>query len=171
MDELEQKSLYSTESHKDEDLDFIFNQDTNNLEDVIFHDNQDFFHDLKVYWRLFRKNYLTSFNKEKKQKNFVNIIYLTLDCPLYTPNSAREDSPLDYIVEMQKQYPQNDIRVLLPIINLDEDFKIEKKITLDIDGKLRMLEKTSISFEFFLQNRIQTAVLYKFSKNESYFQV
>lgn len=171
MDELEQKSLYCTKSHKDEDLDFIFNQDTNNLEDVIFHDNQDFFHDLKVYWRLFRKNYLTSFNKEKKQKNFVNIIYLTLDCPLYTPNSAREDSPLDYIVEMQKQYPQNDIRVLLPIINLDEDFKIEKKITLDIDGKLRMLEKTSISFEFFLQNRIQTAVLYKFSKNESNIQV
>ena len=98
---------------------------------------------------MFRKSCLNSFNKEKKQKNFVNITYLTLDCPLYTPNSVREDSPLDYIVEMQKQYPQNDIRILLPIINLDEDFKIEKKITLDIDGKLRMLEKTSISFEFF----------------------
>ena len=33
------------------------------------------------------------------------------------------------------------------------------------------LEKTSITFNFFLQNRIQTATVYKFPKNKSNIQV
>ena len=38
-----------------------------------------------------------------------NIVYLTLDCPPFTPNSSRDDSPLEFITEMRKQYPDNDI--------------------------------------------------------------
>ena len=34
------------------------------------------------------------------QKNFTNILYITLD------------NPIEYITEMRKQYPDNDIRVL-----------------------------------------------------------
>ena len=170
MDELNKDILYSTASHKKENLDFIFNQDTSDLDEVIFEENRDLIHDIKMYLRLFRKK-ISSKIKEKMQKNFTNIIYLTLDCPPYTPNSLREDNPLEYIVEMQKQYPDNDIRILLPIINVDEDFKNGKKLTLEIEGKFRTLEKTSISFDFFLQNRIQTATIYKFPKSNSNIQV
>lgn len=170
MDELDKSFLYTTESHKDENLDFIFNQDAEDIDDIVFEGNRDLIHDAKMYLRLFRKK-ITFALRKKMQKNFTNIIYLTLDCPSYTANSIREDSPLEYITEMQKQYPDNDIRVLLPIINIDEDHLNPKKLTLEIDGKLRTLEKTSISFDFFLQNRIQSATIYRFPKNSSNVQV
>lgn len=169
MEELEKSTPYSTASHGEE-LDFIFNQDSDDFDDVVFSKNRDLVYDLKVFLRLLRKNFVTVV-REKMQKNFTNIMYLTLDCPPFTPNSLREDSPIEFITEIQKQYPDNDIRVLVPIINVDEDFRVSKKISVEIEGKLKFLEKTSISFEFFLQNRVQSAIIYKFPKNKSNIQV
>ncbi len=152
MEEIE-KNPYSTASHN-EDLDFIFNQDSDDFDEVVFQENRDLLQELKTYFRLFRKKFC-SIVREKMQKNFTNILYITLD------------NPIEYITEMRKQYPDNDIRVLVPIINTDEDFRTSKKLTLEIEGKFRVLEKTSISFEFFLQNRMQSATVYKFPQNKS----
>lgn len=169
MEETEKTSLYSTASHNEE-LDFIYNQDSNDFDEVIFSEKRDLVYDFKIYFRLFRKKF-SGILKEKMQKNFTNIIYLTLDCPPFTPNSTREDSPIEYITAMQKQYPDNDIRVLIPIINLDEEYGCSKRISLEIDGKMRVLERTSITFDFFLQNQMQTAAVYKFPKIHSNIQV
>lgn len=170
MDNLDKNIPYNTTPHKNENLDFIFNQENEDLNDAIFEDNRDLIHDAKMYFRLIRKK-LDSIIREKKQKNFTNILYLTIDCPPFSPNSTREDSPLDFIIEMQKQYPSNDIRVLLPIININDEYKTNKKISLEINGKFKTLEKTSISFDFFLQNHVQTATVYKFPKDNSNIQV
>ncbi len=168
MEELE-KNQFSTASHG-EDLDFIFNQESEDFEDVVFQENKDLMHEIKTYFRLFRKKF-SMLMREKMQKSFTNIVYLTLDCPPYTPNSSRDDNPMEYITEMRKQYPDNDIRILIPIINIDEEFRTSKKLSVEIEGKFRVLEKTSISFDFFLQNRIQTATVYKFPKNKDNIQV
>lgn len=169
MEEIEKTSLYSTASHNEE-LDFIYNQDSNDFDELIFSENRNLVYDFKIYFRLFRKKF-SGILKEKMQKNFTNIIYLTLDCPPFTPNSTREDSPIEYITAMQKQYPDNDVRVLIPIINLDEEYCGSKRISLEIDGKMRILERTSITFDFFLQNQMQTAAVYKFPKIHSNIQV
>lgn len=155
---------FKTASHSKE-LDKIFEEEQDDIEDVIF-DSRDFFHEFKTFCRVLRKKY-SSLIREKMKKNFTNVVYLTLDCPFFTANSSREDSPLDYICELRKQYPQTDIKILIPIINLEDDFKPLKKITLDIDGKSKLLEKTSISFSFFMQNRTQEAILYKFPKDNT----
>ena len=153
MEELEKPNPYSTASHGD-DLDFIFNQDTDDFDEIVFQENKDIIQELKTYFRLFRKKFFNVV-REKMQKNFTNILLITLD------------NPIEYISEMRNQYPDNDIRVLVPIINVNEETRVSKKLTLEIDGKFQVLEKTSISFEFFLQNRIQTATVYKFPKNKS----
>lgn len=153
MEELEKPNPYSTASHGD-DLDFIFNQDTDDFDEIVFQENKDIIQELKTYFRLFRKKF-SNVVREKMQKNFTNILLITLD------------NPIEYISEMRNQYPDNDIRVLVPIINVNEETRVSKKLTLEIDGKFQVLEKTSISFEFFLQNRIQTATVYKFPKNKS----
>ena len=168
MEELE-KNPYNTASHTDE-LDFIFNQDNEDFNEIIFQDEKSFTYCFKSYYRFLRKK-MSFMIRDKMQKNFVNIMYLTLDCPPYTSNSLREDSPLEYIMEMQKQYPDNDIRILMPIIGVDEETKNLKKLAITIDGVSRVLEKTSISFEFYLQNRVQYATVYKFPKNNSNIQV
>lgn len=169
MEDLVKPNPYSTASHKEE-LDYIFTQDSEDLDELVFDENRGLLHDLKMYIRFLRKK-CTYAVKEKIRKNFTNILYLTLDCPPYTSNSSRDDSPIEYITEMQKQYPDNDIRVLIPIININEDFRISKNLSTLIDGKPRILEKTSITFKFFLQNRIQTATVYRFPKNNSNVQV
>ena len=170
MEVSEKPNAYNTETHSDEDLDFIFNQDNDDIEDIIFEENKDIIQEIKTYYRLFRKKF-TNVVREKLQKNFTNILYITLDCPGYTPNSSREDSPIDFICEMQKQYPDKNIRLLIPIINIENDFKTSKKLTTEVCGKMRVLEKTDISFDFFLQNRTQKATIYKFPKNQSNIQV
>ena len=169
MEELENSNLYSTASHSD-DLDSIFTQDMEDFDDVVFNEKRNLIYEMKACFRLFRKKFF-SVVKEKIHKNFTNILYITLDCPCFTYGSLRDDSPLEYITEMQKQYPDNDIRILIPIINVDEDYRLSKKMTVDIDGKVRVLERTSISFDFFLQNRIQTATVFKFPKDNSNVQI
>ncbi len=168
MEELE-KNPYNTASHG-EDLDFIFNQESDDFDEIVFEQNKDLVREVKIYFRLLKKK-INLLLREKMQKNFVNIVYLTLDCPPFTPSFSQESIPIEYILEMQKQYPDNDIRILVPILNLEEDFKPTKKMFLEIDNKMRILEKTQISFDFYLQNKMNEAIVYKFPKNKSNIQV
>lgn len=163
-----ENNKFETNIHE-EDLDFIFNQESEDLNEVIF-ENKTISYNLKMYFRLLRKKWNLLIRK-KMQKSFTNVLYLTLDCPNFTHNSVRDDSPLEYIDEMRKQYPDNDIRVLIPILGLPEDFRPSKKMTLEINNRQRVIERTSIAFEFFLQNRIQGAIVYKFPKVISNIQV
>ena len=159
---------FKTESHSEE-LEFIFNQESVSFEEEM-NKNSVILRDLKAYLRLIKRK-VSQIIPKKLPQNFDNILYLTLDCPPYTQNSSRLDSPLDYIDAMRKQYPQNDIRVMIPIINLTpEDIK-SQKLTIEIDEISRVLERTSIKFEFFSQNRIIEAVVYKFPKNKENIQI
>ena len=56
MEELEKPNLYSTASHNNE-LDFIFNQDSEDFDEIVFNENRDFLSELKTYFRLFRKKF------------------------------------------------------------------------------------------------------------------
>ena len=129
-------------------------------------DVHDFVYDLKLHYRLFKKKIKKVINRNR-EKSFTNIVYLTTDCPLYTPKSSRLDSPIDYISEMRKQYPDTNICLLIPIIGLSKDTKISKKMTIEIDDKFYQLEKTSVNVSVFAQNAPREGSLYKFAKNES----
>ena len=165
MDETEVQ--YSTASHEN-DLDTIFDERSASFDEEIY-ENQGFKHDLQAFLRFVRKKVKSLF-REKAQENFTNILYLTLDCPPFTPNSSRLDNPFEYITSFCKQYPYNDIRVLIPIIGLKE-LKSSKKINLEVNENTYTIEKTSLSFSFFLQNKRQEGIIYKFPKNISNVQV
>ena len=167
MNNFNEKS-FATKSHN-EDLDSIFIQDSEDFDEKIF-ENRDLAYDIRAYFRYFRKK-LRIIYKDRFQKSFTNIMYLTLDCPTYTANSSRDDNPLEYICEMRKQYPNYDIRVLVPIINLENDFRPSQKLEIEIDNKTKLVEKTGLKFTFFIQNRIQGAILYKYPKNKYNVQV
>jgi len=159
---------FATEAHSN-NIDFIFDKEIEDIRDSVW-ENNDLLHIFKTYTRLARKNFSKMFQHKSKDL-FNGIIYLTLDCPPFTQNSYRKDSPLEYILEFQKQYPNKDIRVLIPIIGLNEDFKPSQKLTCDINGKIKVIEKTSLSFTYFLQNKVQEAVVYKYPKNNTNIQV
>lgn len=156
------ENLYSTASHSN---DFIESPDYKNLDSNNYEGNLDLAYHFKVYYRYLRKT-LKLKSKKEKTKAFTDILFVTLDCPPYSQNSSREDNPLDYITELRKQYPYNNFKILIPIINIENSEKT-KKLSIEIDEKTEFLEKTSISFKFFLQNRIQKATVYKFPKNSS----
>lgn len=160
MDFNEDIDGFKTFSHEENEE---FNQ---NIEDdnEVLDKKQNLLYDLKTLYRLLRKKFIFKV-REKMQKNFTNILYVTLDCPPFTQNSYKDDNILDYIVEIRNQYPENNIKILIPIININETHNL-KKLTLEINNKTEVLEKTSISFDFFLQNRTQTATVYKFPKNQ-----
>ena len=103
MEELEKSNRYSTASHN-EDMDFIFDNEAENFDLELRDENLDLSYVIKIYYRLFRKKFLATL-REKIKKDFINILYLTLDCPNFTENSTKEDNPCNYIIEMQKQYP------------------------------------------------------------------
>ena len=63
MDEFKTQN-FETASHGEE-LDFIFKQDSEAFDEVIF-ENRDLVYDCKMYFRLFRKK-LFSFMREKMQ--------------------------------------------------------------------------------------------------------
>ncbi len=130
----------------------------------------DFLYDFKLRYRLFKKSIRKFFNN-KKDVNFTNIVYLTYDCPLYTPGSERLDSPVDFISEMRKQYPDTNICLLIPIIGLSKDTKISKKMTLEVENIFYNLEKTSINFDFFAQNSVQECSLYRYNTDKSHISV
>lgn len=159
---------YKTEAHAEE-IDTIFDKEIEDIDDAVW-ENKDLAYELKTYFRLFRKKF-TLFVRETIKKNFTNVVYLTLDCPDFTPKSTREDSPLEYITQLRNQYPQDNFAMLIPILGLDKETKIGKKIQLNINNKTINLEKTSINTEFFLQNRTVRACIYKFPKNNYNIQV
>lgn len=132
----------------------LFNDEINN-----------FLYDIKLNYRLIRKKIRKYINK-KLDKTFTNIVYLTAECPYYMPKVERLDSPVDYVYEMRKQFPDINICILVPLIGLNEDTKISKKITVDFDDNFLDLERTSINCEFFAQNKIHEFTLYKFCKND-----
>ena len=125
----------------------------------------DFIYPLKLNYRLLKK-FLRKYINSKLDKNFTNIIYVTASCPNYVPNSDNSESPADYIYEMRKQYPDTNICLLIPILGLSNDVKISKKFKLDFENKFFELERTSVSIDFFAQNKKWEAILYKFNKNE-----
>lgn len=85
-----------------------------------------------VQYRLFRKK-ISSFIRSRLKKNFVNILYITPENP-----------PVEFILALQKQYPDKCVKVMLPLSEESADF-----------------EKTSVKFDYFLQNNMYTAILYK----------
>lgn len=133
---------FETEIHSQE-LDFIYEQTPESIEETVFEDN-GFIHTIKPYFRLLRKRLQLT---PQKEKNFTSIIYLTLDCPPYTQDSLKTDSPLEYANKLRLQYPENLIKILIPIIKDKPD------------------NKPLLSFKFFIQNRITSAYIYKLAKN------
>ncbi|MCQ2739565.1 MAG: hypothetical protein MJ237_04985 [bacterium] len=144
------------------------------IDNFISSDNSELNHNLryriKTFARLLRKK-LSLYIRAKMQKQFTNIIYLTTDCTDYVKNSIRFDSPIYYIEEMRKQYPNNDIRMIVPILDLPKKTKISKKMPIIIGEKKFILEKTSVKCEVYYRNKFCNLILYKFPKNDNNIQV
>ena len=102
----------------------------------------DFFHEFTLQYRLLRKN-ISTFIRHSLQKNFIDILYVT-----------GENCPADYITALQKQYPDKIIKVIMPL------FKITDNV-----------EKTSIKINYFLQNQVHDAHVYKIPIDYSNIQV
>lgn len=130
--------------------------------------------ELKEFFRFLKKKNNSLLEKvlpRKLPQTFTNILYLTLDCPPYTPGSSRSDTPIEYINSIRKQYPENDLRIMLPIINLTPEKLNLSKLRYEINDVPQVLEKTSIHFEFVLQNKKIEAAVYKFPKNRDNIEV
>ncbi len=125
----------------------------------------NFVRNLKSNCKTFYKNIKKHINFQS-DKSFTNIVYLTTECPLYMSNVERMDSPVDFIFKIRNQYPDNNICLLIPIIGLSKDTKISKKFTLEIADRFYELERTSINFNIFSENRNWECSLYRFSQNE-----
>ncbi len=121
--------------------DIVYKQQNDRFEDAVLDNNCAFIYDLKALLRLFRKNF-AHIIKSKKKTDFKQVLYATLDEP-----------PLDYILAFRNQYPDKIIKVITAV---DE-----------VEG----LENTNIHFEFYLQNRMNTAKLYKFPKNRDNIEI
>ena len=104
---------FETETHAKE-IDTIYEMSNNTIDDIVF-DDADLMYDFKTKFRLIRKA-VSSFLRKKKQKNFKEILYITL-----------KNIPSDYILAFQKQYPDKEIKVLQPVdkIKGSEKFRFE----------------------------------------------
>lgn len=123
---------FETATHtKEQDL--IFERPS--TEAIQQFENADMLHDFKTQFRFLRKN-LSSLLRKRLKKDFKQVLIITVQKP-----------PIDYILAFRKQYPDKDIKVLIPIKNVEN------------------LEKTNVSFDFFLQNKNNEARLYKFPRN------
>ncbi len=96
----------------------------------------DFVYEVKINYRFLRKKFF-AFVRNFCKKGFKKILYITLKAP-----------PYDYINAVQKQYPDKEIQVLIPIFN-------EKEI----------IGKVIHNFVYFYQNKKQIAKLYKIQKS------
>ena len=103
---------------------------------------KDFRAEFKLQYRFLRKK-VSAFIRSRLKKNFKEVLYVCLEKP--------SD---DFILEFQKQYPDKEIKVIIPILE-------EKK----------ELEKTHLSFDYYLQNRKNEAKLYKFPKDSDNIEV
>ncbi len=117
------------------DLNTIYPDKITDIENFDFSINNKSSSNFKAELRLFRKKIMRFF-KQRQNNFFKNVLLITLG-----------DLPIDFIKAFQKQYPDKIISILTAID--------------DTDG----LENTSIRFEYYLQNRINTAGLYKFPRN------
>lgn len=98
--------------------------------------------ELNIQYRLLRKKW-SAFIRKQLKKNFSTILYVTVD-----------KVPTEFILALQKQYPDKIVKVLVPLIEVTKD-----------------LEKTSISTDYFLQNKKRSAVLYKIPSEYSHIQI
>lgn len=96
----------------------------------------DFMYNLKTQFRFFRKK-LSVILRKRLRNDCKQVLIVTT-----------QKLPKDYILAFKKQYPNKEIKVLIPIHSVEN------------------LEKTSINFEFFLQNKVNEARLYKLPRNE-----
>ena len=130
------------------------------------YENRDILHDAKMYFRLLRR-LIKSYIRNKLSKRFTNVIYVTTECSEYTINTSSYESPIYYMEEMRKQYPNTEIILLLPIIGLDYDTKSTRKIFIEFNGLHKVVERTSVHFDFFARNEDQDCVVYKFLNTDS----
>lgn len=92
----------------------------------------DLKYELYIQYRLVRKK-ISAFIRETIKKNFSNILYITA-----------EAIPTDFIIKLQRQYPDKVIQVLIPLFEEDKS-----------------LEKTTLGFDYFLQNKNYNASVYR----------
>ena len=93
----------------------------------------DLKHELYIQYRLMRKQF-SAFVRKQLKKHFTNILYVTA-----------EELPIDFILMLQKQYPDKIVEVVVPLFSRIKDY-----------------EKTSLGFEYFLQNNNYDAEVYKY---------
>ena len=136
MENIEKEAASYTTEVHNKEIDDIYQNSLNDFDDVVFND-KDLIYNLKILLRLYRKK-IHSRYKSKFKKEFKQILYVTM-----------ENSPIDYVSKLREQHPEKEIIVLMPII-----------------GEPEGLEKTSVSFDFYCQNRIVSATLYKYPKNK-----
>lgn len=130
---------FETEAHLKE-----FDVQNESEEPIVLPQNiehTDFLYDCKTQFRFLRKN-ISAFLRRKLKKDFKEILIVTAENP-----------PIDYILAFKKQYPDKNIKVLIPLHDLEN------------------AEKTNISFEFYSQNKTYEARLYKLPKNANNIEV
>ena len=130
---------FETESHLKE-----FDVQNESEEPIVLPQNiehTDFLYDCKTQFRFLRKN-ISAFLRRKLKKDFKEILIVTAENP-----------PIDYILAFKKQYPDKNIKVLIPLHDLEN------------------AEKTNISFEFYSQNKTYEARLYKLPKNANNIEI
>lgn len=135
---------FNTELHEKE-LDIIFQEPSSNLndksEDALSLKDFDGLYQLKTNFRYTRKM-LSRFLKRFRKNENNTILFLT-----------KGELPLDFIAEFRKQYPEKCIKVLIPIDSFEG------------------LEKLNYDVEYFLQNKMNTASLFKLKQNRENVQI
>ena len=104
-----------------DDVSQIENIDVSKQSDMA--DSVDIQKEFRIQYRLLRKK-LSLYWREIFKKNFVDILYITAQKP-----------PIDFIISMQKQYPDKVIKVLTPSSKELENNKRARS------AKLRVIEK------------------------------
>lgn len=117
------------ETHLQE-IDILYNASNAKISEK-FSEESELVRKFKTHYRLFRKILFSYIHP--KDKNFKNILYITMQNP-----------PIDYISAFRKQYPDKKFRILMPVKNPEG------------------LTKLNQDFDFSIRNIKYTASLYKF---------
>ena len=128
------KDGFETETHAKE-LDIIYGNQPEGFKEK-YSNSCNSFRLFRAELRFLRKHLSAFFRKEPKN-DFTTVLFITLSNP-----------PIDYISAFRKQYPDKDIKVLIPL---------ETK-----EG----LGKAYFDFEFHLQNHMNAVSLYKLNTNK-----
>ena len=111
------KDSFGTETHARE-LDIIYGIQPAKFSEEYSASCKSFNH-FNIEWRFIRKQVSSLFRKTQKNNDFKTILYLTLDIP-----------PLDFISAFRQQYPDKDIKVLIPVDNTDDAEKLVFDLSL-----------------------------------------